>query len=341
MLIFLLLIIILIFAKSKIGKNKEYLSQKQTTSINGIFILLVFYRHISQYLNFNNFIDLPMVILDKYTGQLIVTMFLFYSGYGIMESIKHKKKYIDLIPNKRILKTLLRFDICVILYFIINNIFNKHISISKLALSLLGIESIGNSNWYILAIMVMWLFTYISFKLIKKSYARSTVFLLFLSTIYILIMMLLKIPTYYYNTIICYPVGVLYSIYYNEIEKFYNNIKKYRLSIVINLLLLLLFAIIVLKHPKSIIFYELMSVSFVYSILNVSRHIKVESKILFYLGKNLFPLYILQRIPMIVLKELGVLASGEYLYFIYCFISTIVLTIIYNFILNLFQKKFN
>ena len=48
---------------------------------------------------------------------LMVTMFLFYSGYGVFESIKKKKeKYINTIPKRRFLKTLINFAIFYIFY---------------------------------------------------------------------------------------------------------------------------------------------------------------------------------------------------------------------------------
>lgn len=45
--------------------------------------------------------------LIKSAGQLIVVMFLFYSGYGVMESVRSKgTAYIKSIPFKRVLSTL-------------------------------------------------------------------------------------------------------------------------------------------------------------------------------------------------------------------------------------------
>ena len=120
MIVLLFFVFFLFFYKSNLGNNDDYLSLKQTTAINGIFIIFVFFRHLSQYITFNNILDKPMILIDKCSGQLIVTMFLFNSGFGILESIKNKKNYIDTIPRKRILKTLIRFDICVCFYYLIN-----------------------------------------------------------------------------------------------------------------------------------------------------------------------------------------------------------------------------
>ena len=43
--------------------------------------------------------------------------------------------------------------------------------------------------------------------------------------------------------------------------------------------------------------------------------VSVHNKVLMWCGKNLFGLYILQRIPMIVLKEVGLASYNKYLFF--------------------------
>ena len=62
---------------------RDYMSRESTASVNGIFILVVFVSHMKSY------VVLPEVLRQATTGlgQLMVAMFLFYSGCGI-----HKKK---------------------------------------------------------------------------------------------------------------------------------------------------------------------------------------------------------------------------------------------------------
>ena len=70
----------------KYGKNPDYLSKKQTTAIKGIFVLLVFFGHITQYITMGSAYERIVTSI----GQLVVVMFLFYSGYGIMCQIMTK-----------------------------------------------------------------------------------------------------------------------------------------------------------------------------------------------------------------------------------------------------------
>jgi len=88
--------------------------------------------------------------------QLVVCMFLFYSGYGIMESFKIKENYVNQLPKNRIFKTLFNFDFAVLIYMLLYVFFqHKEIGLKKVLLSFIGWESFGNSNWYIFSIFVL------------------------------------------------------------------------------------------------------------------------------------------------------------------------------------------
>ena len=68
--------------------NSDYMSKDTTGAINGIFVLLVFMCHISGYMKLGGSSDTIWLDLKSWLGQLVVVTFLFYSGYGMMCSIK-------------------------------------------------------------------------------------------------------------------------------------------------------------------------------------------------------------------------------------------------------------
>ncbi len=69
--------------------NEEYISSKQTKIINGLFVFTIFISHFKGYIDTSNFLDNALVKLTWNIDQLMVTTFFFYSGYGILESIKN------------------------------------------------------------------------------------------------------------------------------------------------------------------------------------------------------------------------------------------------------------
>lgn len=85
----LLLISLMGFKVNLKGFNADYLSRDTTLAIKGFFVILVFCRHFKQYVTLgDNLLDKMFIKADSLLGQLIVVMFLFYSGYGIFVQIK-------------------------------------------------------------------------------------------------------------------------------------------------------------------------------------------------------------------------------------------------------------
>ena len=327
-----ILYIILNLSFVRRGLNEEYISKENSKKINGIFVMLVFFSHISQQMNLNSgWIDNYFLIIISYIGQLMVTTFIFYSGYGIYESIKKKKSnYIDSMPQKRILSTLIKFDIAVIIYAILGYIIGSEYSIKTILLSLTGWTSVGNSNWYIFSIIFMYIITYLSFKIFRKDNESALVLNTILVILFMYIMSNLK-ESWWYNTLLCYPFGMWYSQYKEKIEKFLDNsIKYYIILFLITALLVISFII----KKITIIYITGFVLSFISLIVLFSMKFKFgnNTRIFDFLGNNVFYIYIYQRIPMILLKNISCIHNNKYFYFILSLIITIIITVIANYI---------
>ena len=319
--------------------NKEYLNKDNTAAVKGIFILIVFYSHLKTYMPYQATKDFLMYNLAIYLGQLMVTLFLFYSGYGIYESIKKKKsKYINSIPKKRFLKTLIHFDIAVITFALINILTGwQNYSIKEILSALIGWGTVGNSNWYIFAILCLYLSTFASFKIIEKD-NKKALFLNWILTILIMVSIAaFRGPNmaYCYNTLLCYPLGMTYSYYKDKIDKIIFNNQKYILVSIITIL-----AFIATKKFEAInvIWYSATSILFTLAIVLITVKINLKSKILVWCGKNLFWLYILQRIPMMILSKIGYAENNAYRFALICIVATIILTIIYSKVIESIEK---
>lgn len=326
--LYLLFLIIISLLEIKIflkDFNPNYLSKETTSSIKGLFVLIVFYSHISGYVTFsqNSFL---MNKLSLFLGQLMVTMFLFYSGYGVFVSLKKKgKEYLDNFPKNRILKTYLQFFIIVGLFLIVNLFLNKKVKIFNIFLSFLGWDSLGNSNWYIFIIILLYLFTYLSFKIFSKSYEKSVVSVWLFTLLFLIIIKNFR-PTYWYDTILCYPLGLSFGYYQKRIEPFLKNNKRYLIS---SFFLVILFCLFRLRAHQILFCYEMMALVFTLLIVLITMKVNIRSKVLKWFGDRLFTFYILQRLPMMILKSSSLSPS---LYFISCFGITIVLVIIFDYL---------
>ena len=320
---------------SKDGFHEDYIGKSQCNSIKGVFILVVFLRHIHLYIvesgyGMSKCMDVLFSKADKSIGQLLVVMFLLYSGYGIMESIKMKgTKYIDSMPKRRILTTLINFDIAVIIFIALNLIMGKPLDIINSVLSLTGWTSVGNSNWYIFVILLCYLLSYVSFKLIRNHNAAITIMTV-LTILSVMVIAELK-ESWWYNTMLCYPVGMAYSLYKDKVERVWKSHYLPCLS-----LAAVVFLVFYNYRPFKIYFldYNLAAICFGLCVVLLTAKISIRNKCLDWLGRNLFPLYIYQRLPMIALSGyLGnsFIAFHPYTYVILCFIITIAITMAYRF----------
>lgn len=336
--IFLIFILIFIFNMKFYKKdfNENYLSKANTSIINGLFVIFVFISHFKGYIKINDLNQTFYFYFSK-LGQLMVTTFLFFSGYGIYESIKKNKNYIDKFILKRFIPTFLNFFIAIILFLVVNIIMNQKVTILKFVLSIIGWDALGNSNWYMFSIFILYFITYFSFKL-SKSKNKNPIIVLTLSVIlYIFIISSLK-ERYWFDTLLCYCAGFWYSYYKDKIDKFIFKNKNW-VKIMILLLILFLLLRYGYRFFSNGIYYNIISISFVLLIVVVSMKIEYKSRIFNFFGNNVFWIYILQRIPMILLQNK---ISNIYLYFIISFLITLIMIIpvkkISNTIINNYKK---
>ena len=230
MIITLIILLLLCFYGIRFGKShayEGYISKDRTNVIKGVFILLVFLSHIKVFINDAGYEskgigDNVFYSILGNIGQLMVVMFLFYYGYGVMESIRRKGlTYVKAMPKHRVLNTLVNFDIAVCVFLLVDILIGKEVTVWQFLLSLLTWDDIGNSNWYIFVIILCYFVTYIAARNIKdEKNLLVTVFITL--TIAVIGLHFLK-GSWWYNTIWAYPTGIFYSIFKKNIENCVNS----------------------------------------------------------------------------------------------------------------------
>ena len=339
MIVFVLLFFALCVYKMKITPHffegryyEDYLSVEKTTAIKGIFICVVFFKHIGDYIEYTTKLDNYSMLFVKWGFQTLVTMFFFYSGYGIMESIKKKGlPYVKTIPTKRITSVLYRFDLIVLIFIVLHLIYDGFdFGLKKVVLALVGWDSFGNSNWYIFAVLLLYVFTYLAFRFIKN-HNISLIILTGITCVYIVFMLLYfrSKGTCWFNTVLCYPLGVFWSLYGEKLCKLINkNLLTYILSFIVIGGAFAVTWYYRLNHYASFVDYGVemvMNLLFVLTLVLITMKVQIHNKILNWLGTHLFELYILQRIPMLILSNLGLNDFNKYLFVLASAVCTICL----------------
>lgn len=308
-------------------------------SIKGIFAVLIFLSHSQQYINVHSssFNEI-FLFQNSFLGQLIVPIFFFYSGFGIMESFKKKPNYFKTFPYKRIFKTLLNFDIAICLFLVMDLILNRSYSTKEILLSFIGWTSVGNSNWFIFAILIGYIVIYLS-QLISKNPKLITIFSTLALIVYCLIITKLQKGSWWCDTILALPFGMFFSIYHDKIKSLVtkNNLI-YFSTLVLSGCFFLVFYVLVSVFNIFTLTYNIVSIFFCLTIVLVTYKFKFKNKVLSFLGKHSFDIYILQRIPMIFLSK-TFLVNYNICYIVSSFALTIVISIGYSTLCKIINKK--
>lgn len=277
---------------------------------------MVFFQHFNSYVTYYSDADNLYLSSFKEIGQCMVTLFLFYSGYGVMESIKKKGlHYVHRIPVQRILSTYFRFDIAIIIFALVQLAVGKTYPLKQYLLSLTAWDAIGNSNWYIFVVVFLYLLTFIVFEAAGRRgryYIPCAIFTAMLIAVVVICYKTDIRDEYWYDTAICYALGMWYSLLRERIEKLVmKNLIVYHIVLAASMLAVRYCMI----HRNDNLVLRLLCMSlFAVTVVLVSMRISLHNKLLCWCGRNLFGLYILQRIPMLVLKGFGLTKINAYMY---------------------------
>ncbi len=347
MFFFLLFILLAIAATGRVfaqgAFNKEYLSKDNTKGIKGLFVILVLLSHYAQYVTLDSVWDAPYLSLREHLNQMVVVPFLFYSGYGIMKSIQNKgNSYVKSIMKKRVPKVWFEFIAAILCFLIVNLFLGKTFPLKQILLSFVGWSSVGNSNWYIMGMLILYILTYLTFSIFRKNDFQTEVLgcllLTLLSIVVIYILMIAGRPNYCYNTLIIYSVGCWYALFQERIESWVmKNDFSYLLSLTF---FVCLYCLAYLKRwDYGIEGYTVWGGTFTVLLLLLSMKFCFRSNILDWFGEHVFSIYILQRIPMIVLQYVGVAESHKYMFLIMSLLITMILAILFEKIVTGIEKK--
>ncbi len=284
----------------------DYMSLQKTGSIKGIFVIIVFLSHIRQYIKLEKTaLDIPFSDFMVFLGQLMVVMFLFYSGYGVALSLKKKPGYAKTIPARRIFSVWYHFAFAVLIFFVVGKILGKNYDIKRLLLSFVGLSDVGNSVWFIFTILMLYALTFLVFIFAKDKLVVGTGIFTVLAFALLLVLRKYKSgEAWWYDTLMCYPLGMWFFIAKPTVDKYLlKDFSKWfsACGAVIAVFAYLAYLLPQYHRMRKIFIPE--ALVFALVIVLVSMRVSIDNPILRWFGKRVFSIYILQRIPMIILSH--------------------------------------
>lgn len=302
--------------------NENYIDKDAIQPVKGLFILLVFLSHFRGYVPRDLTADGVYVAVQGWLGQMIVVPFLFYSGYGVAESLRRKgRDYLVGFPVNRVLNVVFQFVVAVLIYIVYRSLFlGASFPLKRIWLCLVGWNSAGNSNWYIFSIVLLYLLTWVAYWAFGRREDRSPWIpnLVLTGTTLLLINILSGCrPDYVYNTLLAYVAGCWFSQFRCRFDEMFCDLR----AVFVGLVMLIAGYSMVRQEWASTSMCETAAIIFALVTVLVTKCVRFHNPVLSYCGRHLFSLYVLQRLPMLALQK-TTLAQNRWLYFAVCLAIT-------------------
>jgi hypothetical protein len=194
----------------------------------------------------------------------------------------------------------LNFDVAVMVFVIVDLCMGVKLEIGKVGLSLVCWESVGNSNWYIFDILLCYSLFWLVFCCCRRrnglALENGASFLSIIMVCAVVVLSFVR-PEWWSSTIMAFPFGCLWAAHREKIE----GVLKHHYKVFLYALLFITLSLVGISLRWSFgVFYNLFAAVFAATVVAISMKIYVGNAVLVWAGMNLFPLYIYQRVPMMV-----------------------------------------
>lgn len=305
-LIFCLLLIFLIICTRQLKNNdNEFMNKESTDAIRGLSIIIIILNHYCQVVQDNSYIGRAFM----YSGSISVGFFFFISGYANYLSIKRNNQGIEWL-KKRIINICSVVLIILFIYYI-HSLFRNSDYYNMYSFIISG-------RWYIKVLLITYVIFYLNFTYMKR---YNVILLWIISILYIIIMKKIQYPSFWYNSILCFPLGVLLAKHKKTVI---DVLKKLNKLIIIPFFIV--FAILEVKAISEYSKYEIaVSISFIALITIYSYYFKIKSKILSVIGIYSLEIYLCHSdIIKILYREYKI--PNDYKMFIIVIITTMIMS---------------
>lgn len=168
---FLAALAVLLLAGATVAKRGEWqqdaLSLENSKSVQGFCALAIILHHMSQGISSSGGnIGALSVLVDA--GVLFVGIFFFFSGFGLIKSLRSKNDYLKGFLKKRLPSVLVPFYVCIFVFIAVALLLGEKFHTFELLGYISGWLLINSHMWYIVEIAVLYVAFFLIFRFIKN-----------------------------------------------------------------------------------------------------------------------------------------------------------------------------
>ncbi|MBR5086443.1 MAG: acyltransferase [Muribaculaceae bacterium] len=264
--------------------NLHDFDTRATLPVRGLAALLIVLYHVSLNVPESRFLN-----LFSGTGALLVSIFFFISGYGLMVSYVNKgRDYLNGFLGHRFSKLLPPFLIAAIGYEIYQSTHPDHSTIASITAIAHG-GTILPDSWFVITILIYYLLFYLVARLLRTP-VKIVIGLWLTSAAYIALLYFLGWEQYWYITVCVFNFGTTYALLEDKIKDFFAA-HRGALPCVAVLTSILIVACYMISVTMPI--FYLLPLIIVFAIYAMGT---LQSRVLAFLGTISYEIYIMQCI---------------------------------------------
>jgi len=157
--------------KGKGVYKESFLSLSQMKAMQGFFAVCILLHHAGQKTCASwHPAQYTVHGLDLFVpfGYFFVGIFFFCSGYGLLRSVREKEGYLKGFCRKRILPIVFLFYVTAWILLPVRVLLGEKMNPLKYICYITGSMLCNSYSWYAIAIVIFYLFFYVSFRICKK-----------------------------------------------------------------------------------------------------------------------------------------------------------------------------
>ena len=272
-----------------------------TLPLRGLLAILIIIHHYAL-VEWN--IEIPVIQEFMTWGGVVVSVFFFMTGYGLMISYKYKgDKYLSGFIQHRLGKILPPLVIATFCYLAFISVLN-HSNSFPLVFELLNGTTPLPTSWFAYAIIFFYIIFFLSAKALSKI-KHIILSLWIIATIYIIVLNMLNWENCWYKSTYALNIGFTYAYYEDRIKNFIQKRPQFFAGCVLLTILVLIGMRFVLGDAhismwKSLVYY--LTPLFVVAITYLCG--AISSSVLKFLGGISYEIYIVQGAFITLLSPL-------------------------------------
>lgn len=291
------------------------LDKKKSMEIKGWLAVFVVLHHISQQVS-----SFWIVDIFESLGRYIVAMFFFMSGYGLLESFKKRKNYLDGFLKDRLIKIGIPFFYAVLLFQLFQLFSNNDFSFIGIFTPLISgsTRNLLPFSWYVFASLFTYFLFYAVFSNTKHSVLFSSTMVFFILVGYSFLCKVLGFGYWWYQSIFAFYIGIVFR----ENERKLNN-DVYHVFV----LILSVVGISIISGHDDITTLAIFPVAIFlfFSVIKIP-----DFRIFEYLGKISYEVYLFQGVSIFFLRSNLVWIENSEWYVFFVILLTFFLAIIFH-----------